>query len=96
MFLLKQYHSSLQFYVMGANLRLIAQKFCMDCFTNALLDSKQFIDKVNELMSEVGPIEEKLILLNEVIRIGKLFYNTDGNWNKGLEYYQFPIFPTAN
>jgi hypothetical protein len=81
---------------MKTHLELIAQKFCLEYFTNAKLDSQQFILKVNELVTEVGPIEEKLTLLNEVIRIGKLYCHSDGKLKNGLGYFDFYIFPTAN
>ena len=81
---------------MKSHLELIAEKFCAECFANAKLDSNQFMGKINELVNTLGPIEEKLIVLNEVIRIGKKYCHTNAYLIGGVVFKDFHIFPTAN
>jgi hypothetical protein len=58
---------------MTNNFVLLAQKFCNDYFCDVSLNQNQFLDKVHELIKEVHSMDEKLLLLNEVIRISKLY-----------------------
>jgi hypothetical protein len=81
---------------MKSDLVLIAQKFCNECFCNVTLDNQQFLNKVNELVTEIEPFEEKLILLNELIRLGKLFYHTDKKLKMDKETFDFRSLLTAN
>lgn len=58
---------------MSNNLVLLAQKFCNDYFCDTSLDKDQFLNKVHQLMTGIQSMDEKLLLLNEVIRISKLY-----------------------
>lgn len=58
---------------MSSNFVLLAQKFCNDYFCDTSLNQNQFLDKVHELIKDVHSMDEKLLLLNEVIRISKLY-----------------------
>jgi len=66
---------------MANNFVLLAQKFCNDYFCDADLNQNQFLDKVHELMKNVHSMDEKLLLLNEVIRISKLYCNQVASGN---------------
>lgn len=58
---------------MKNNLVLLAQKFCNDFFCDTSLDKDQFLNKVHQLMDGIQSMDEKLLLLNEVIRISKSY-----------------------
>jgi len=60
---------------MTNNFVLIAQKFCNDYFCDISLNQDQFLSKVHELIKDIHSMDEKLLLLNEVIRISKLYCN---------------------
>lgn len=64
---------------MKGKLALMAHKFCSEHFCDSSLDQKEFLIKVDSLLIEIDSPEEKLFLLNEVIRISKLYYCSGGH-----------------
>lgn len=77
------------------NLKLAAEKFYWECFTDPQFDNKQFITKVNEWLARFDAYE-KCILLNEVIRLGRALIQSDGHFKKEVGYCYFATHPSDN
>jgi hypothetical protein len=59
---------------MKGRLAIIAHQFCSEYFCDSSLDQREFLLKVDALLIGMDDPEDKLFLLNDVIRISKLYY----------------------
>lgn len=66
---------------MNTNLVLVAQQFCNNYFCDVSLDQHQFLNKVRELLKDIDSMDDKLLLLSEIIRISKLHYSIYNSYN---------------
>ena len=79
-----------------ANLKLIAEKFYGACFTDLRLTKGEFAKRINELMKQLDDDGEKIVVLNEVIRLGKLLIESGAYIEEETTYSKFTTYPSDN
>jgi len=61
---------------MKGKLTLKAHKFCSEYFGDRFLDPDAFMARVHDLVMKEDHPEDQLVLLDEMLRIGKIYYKT--------------------